>query len=100
MNNHKKIVIEIDNLTEAQIIAINDMLATWQWLGGVGSSRWTSFYADGDGDFRPKILVDGKQPDTTPLLQRSEVWNENQEYRIDFDIISQKINNIHDKEVR
>ena len=55
--------IEIDNLTEAQAIALEDMLATWQWLGGNGASRWTAFYADGDGNFQPKITIDGRKPE-------------------------------------
>ena len=59
-----KLTIEIDNLTEPQALAIEDMLATWSSLGSRGSSRWTAFYADGDGDFRPKILVDGQKPNS------------------------------------
>ncbi len=31
------------------------MLKYMQHLGGVGSSRVVAFYADGDGDFRPKF---------------------------------------------
>jgi hypothetical protein len=31
------------------------MLKYMEQLGGLGGSREVSFYADGDGDFRPKI---------------------------------------------
>lgn len=31
------------------------MLGYMEQLGGLGSSRIVSFYADGDGDFRPKF---------------------------------------------
>jgi hypothetical protein len=31
------------------------MLKYMQYLGGVGSSRNVTFFADGDGDFRPKF---------------------------------------------
>lgn len=31
------------------------MLSYMQRLGGIGSSRKVCFYADGDGDFRPKF---------------------------------------------
>jgi hypothetical protein len=31
------------------------MLKYMERLGGIGSSREVSFYADGDGDFRPKF---------------------------------------------
>lgn len=58
----KKINIEIDNLTDAQAMAIEDMLKQWVYLGNIGASRWTAFFADGDGNFRPKILVNGQEP--------------------------------------
>lgn len=80
----KQITVTIDNITEIHQEAIEDFLATWQYLGNVGSSRWTSFYADGDGNFRPKILVDGKKPKFTEKLNRDELWELDQ-YKIDFD---------------
>jgi hypothetical protein len=55
-----KMTIEIDNITEAQARAIEDMLALWQHLGAQDGSRWTAFFADGNGGFRPEITVDGK----------------------------------------
>lgn len=82
--------IEIDNLTDAQVMAIEDMMATWQMLGGMGGSRWTSFYADGDGNFRPKITVDGAKAEFCDLVDRDKAW-EGDEYRIDFDEIAWKL---------
>jgi hypothetical protein len=38
------------------------MLKYIQGLGAVGSSRKVSFYADGDGDFRPKFEWDESLP--------------------------------------
>ena len=61
-----KMSIEIDNLTDAQVLAIEDMLAQWQYLGGIGGSRWVAFFADGDGNFHPKIQVDGRNPQKYP----------------------------------
>lgn len=97
----RKIVVEIDNLTEAQEVALNDLFATWQQLGGNGSSRWTAFYADGDGDFRPKITINGEKPKFTDLLPREQFWSEDQTialkfymgdaYKIDFDWIGWKL---------
>jgi hypothetical protein len=88
MKERREITIEIVNITEAQELAIRDFLAAWGYLGGVGSSRWTSFYADGDGDFRPKILVNGEKPQQ--YGSKSEIENRwrSDEYRIDFDEIS------------
>jgi len=66
------------------------MLATWQQLGSAGSSRWTSFFADGDGNFKPDILYNGHKPEKTELLEEEEVWDGNK-YKIDFDSIGWKI---------
>ena len=79
-----KITIEF-NLTEAQEIALEDMFAVWNILGGVGASRWTSFYADGDGDFHPQILINGKKPKrfVNPKTGKKN-W---EKYKIDYDEI-------------
>ena len=85
----KTINVEIENITDAQAIALEDMFRTWVNLGNLGSSRWTSFYADGDGNFRPKIKVDGKDAKFSDLIDeemRNKMWKEN-EYKIDFDMI-------------
>lgn len=48
------------------------MLKYMQLLGGVGASREIRFFADGDGDFRPKFEFD---IDIKPI----EVVNRNEE---------------------
>ena len=93
----KTINVEISNITEAQAIALEDMFSTWIYLGKIGSSKWTCFYADGDGNFRPKIEVDGNEAQFAPTKIisneiRKTLWN-NDEYRIDFDYIACKLNN-------
>ena len=46
------------------------MLEYMQYLGGEGSSRMVSFYADGDGDFRPKFKWNKKlQSDAEPVKE-------------------------------
>lgn len=67
-------MIEINNLTEAQAVALEDLLSTWMNLGSVGASRWTAFFADGDGNFRPDIKVDGKRPRKTQIIDTEECW--------------------------
>lgn len=91
-----KLNVEIDNLTEAQAIALEDMFKTWVYLGNTGSSRWTSFFADGDGDFRPKIKVNDRDAefaseDLISQADRKLMWKTN-EYRIDFDSIAWRLN--------
>jgi hypothetical protein len=91
----KTINIEISNITKAQAIALEDMFRTWVVLGKIGSSKWTSFYADGDGNFRPNIKVDGKYAEYSSLINeemRNKMW-EKGEYRIDYDMIGWKLNN-------
>lgn len=92
----KTINVEISNITEAQAIALEDMFRTWMSLASMGRSRWTCFYADGDGNFRPKIKVDGKDAEYAPdeIItdeMRKEIWDKD-EYRIDFDSIAWKLN--------
>ena len=88
--------VKLKNLTEAQAIALEDMFATWVELGNVGCSRWTSFYADGDGNFRPKVEVNGEEAKCAPdnIISKEErgsvLWKD-KEYKIDFDFVSYKL---------
>ena len=91
-----KTTIVIENLTESQLIALKEFLFQWQWLGGIGSSRWTAFFADGDGNFRPRITVDGVPPTQTELAggpagRWQSQFNEQDVYAIDFDSIAQAL---------
>jgi hypothetical protein len=91
--NKRTLTVVIENVTEAQEIALNDLFATWQYLGNIGASRDTTFFADGDGDFRPKITVNGEKARFTDLIPREEMWRGGRhgEYRIDFDWIGWKL---------
>ena len=81
--------IEIDNLTKPQEEAIKTMLRLWEYLGNVGYSRKVSFYADGDGNFNPKIFVDGKKPEFYKFKDGRAYPKENKQgYIIDFDDIA------------
>lgn len=83
--------IELTNLTEAQRIAIEDMLAYWQGTR-IGASRWMAFYADGDGNFRPRITVDGHEPRHQDRVDPNRFWTGGKpwsgEYRMDYDAIA------------
>ena len=89
---HQELNVRIKGLTVPQKEALEDMLATWMCLGSLGSSRWTSFFADGDGDFRPKITVKDKRglfsrrPKFTDRLERKKLWKSG-DYRIDYDAL-------------
>lgn len=51
----QKLVITLDNVGQADAIAIIKMFKYAQRLGNIGASRWCSFFADGDGSFHPKV---------------------------------------------
>ena len=97
----RTLTVVIENVTEAQEIALNDLFATWQQLGSWGSSRWTAFFADGDGDFRPKITVNGEKAKFTDLIDRKVMWSPDKvvagrysdggSYFIDYDWIGWKL---------
>jgi len=57
-----KLEITIDNLSESQAKAVEDLLAVWQWLGDEKMSIWTSYFADGALGFTPDIQVNGEPP--------------------------------------
>jgi len=84
--------IFIHNLTRAQAIAIEDMLAVWQQSGSLGCSRWTGFYSDGDGNFRPTCVVNGHVARHQQYVPADKFWTGGEpwrgEYRIDFDPIA------------
>lgn len=91
----KKLEIVIDNLTEAQAIAIEEMLAIWQSLGNIGSSRYVAFFADGDGNFHPQVKINGERPVHKseeilgyPVSERKMDYST---YWIDFDTIAWKL---------
>lgn len=58
-----KVNITIDNLTEAQAVAIEELLAGWQLIGDSNDiSIWTGFYCDGKKDWNPKIKFNRSKP--------------------------------------
>ena len=88
-------VIRISNLTKPQVEAIESLMAQWVSLGGLGGSRWTAFYADGDGNFRPRITVNGRKAQFTEKLNHKKLWVSADDlscgseiYAIDFDAIA------------
>lgn len=52
---YQKLVITLENVGQADAIALIKMFKYMEHLGRLGASRWCSFYADGDGAFRPKV---------------------------------------------
>ena len=95
MSDKFDVSVKIKGITLAQSLALEDLFATWQYLGNIGGSRWTAFYSDGDGDFRPTILYNNNKPrhKALDLLGKNDVFWKGNEYRIDFDAIAWKLHN-------
>jgi len=104
-----KMVITLENVLPADAIALKKMFEYMQYLGHVGSSRMCSFYADGDGSFRPEVKIE--YPIELPEVEQIDglvKWNEKEkkleggpyvhqgDFCIDPDSIAWKI--YHDEE--
>jgi hypothetical protein len=74
MAEYRKLTVEFETLTEAQALALEDMFALWNYMGSIGRSRWTAFFADGDGNFQPGIKVDGRKPQRCYLTDEPRRW--------------------------
>ena len=81
-NDDVSITITLDNLTEPQAIALIAMLENWETHSKWGSSRWVSFYVDGDGSFHPEIDidVDGEVLQSRTLKEVAEHPTDNFDY--------------------
>lgn len=101
MAEKRTMTVVIDGVTEAQEIALNDLFAIWQQGGGLGCSRWTCFFADGDGNFRPKITVNGEAAKHQKICDPAMFWTNKEpwrgEYRMDFDAIAWKLREQREK---
>ena len=55
--------VEIDNLTYDQYMALKALFYKMQMNGNVGHSESMTFFCDSDGNYRPKIKIDGQEID-------------------------------------
>ena len=61
-SKHHKVTIEIDNLTEAQAIAIEEYMAAWKFISEKKFFYWAAMAIDGFVDWAPNIKVNGHEP--------------------------------------
>lgn len=85
-----KINVEFNNITKAQAIALEDMFAEMVRLGKIGSSRWLNFLSDGDGNFRPEILINNKEVSKNNIFPKEHFWDKDV-YKMDYDAIAWQI---------
>ena len=90
MGERKEITIKMD-VTIPQGLALEAMFKYWNYLANIGSSRYISFYVDGDGNFKPncKISFNNSMPELTEELQNIAVVEEkNGARKYDFDPVA------------
>ena len=96
--NGHTLTVRFYGLTIPQKLALMDLFKLWEEMGGWGSSRWTAFYADGDGNFRPKVKVGFWRRKSKrcelglPMNKRFGVVSSKEVYRMDFDDIAWAMN--------
>ncbi|WP_135535347.1 hypothetical protein [Halostella pelagica] len=80
------LTVTIDHLNEPQAIALMSMFETWKTQAKWGTSRWVSFFVDGDGPFHPEIDldVDGDVIQSDELKDIAEVETN----KFDFDPVT------------
>lgn len=82
--------ITIENVSQADAIALMKMFKYMEYLGNIGSSRTCSFFADGDGSFRPKVSF--VYPEDLPEVPEIDGIDEKSgDFNIDSDSIAWKI---------
>lgn len=81
------LTVTFDHLNEPQAVALISMLETWEMHGKFGSSRWVSFFVDGDGPFHPEIEIDVDDDD---VIQSDELKDvaEIDTNKFDFDSVT------------
>ena len=55
------LTINFKDVSKAQAITLVKMAKIMEWCGQVGTSRNVTFFADGDGDFRPKVTYEATE---------------------------------------
>ena len=69
ISENKTFTIEV-TMRERWIPHFLGMLQSMERLGKLGGSRWVRFFADGDGDYRPKFTWEKTLPTPSPPLKQ------------------------------
>lgn len=79
-------------VTVPQRAALTAMFERWNALSSMGSSRRTSFFVDGDGNFHPKVTINGVKPKVSDEVARLALSRDTDGHRdYDFDTIAWKL---------
>lgn len=96
MDNSEKIKMKVEmEVTIPQALALQAMFKHWNRLGSWGSSRFISFFVDGDGNFRPNAswFFSERIPELTEELETAAIVEDdgNGNLKFDFDSIAWKL---------
>lgn len=111
MKERYRLLLQLDNLTDAQVIAFVKMINWIEACGKVGTSRWISFFADGDGDCRIRssynIYGNKELSDKLTNLIDNHTFNydfkldddysEHKDIKIDYDKYAWELNDIENE---
>lgn len=61
-DKRQSLTVEVGNLKTDHVAMLTELFAAMAYLGNVGSSRAITLFADGDGDFRPSVKLNGEEP--------------------------------------
>lgn len=92
-----KLTLTFDEISEAQAITLVKMAKIMEYCGNIGTSRNVTFFADGDGDFRPKVSYesDGELGfEKKPLEIDLNIWetmDKHSDFRLDYDSVAWQI---------
>lgn len=77
--------IKLKNIPTRDAVGLKLLFEHFQRLGELGASRWCSYFADGDGAFRPKVEFEfsSEIPETTTKGYERGEWV----FRLDSDHI-------------
>jgi hypothetical protein len=81
--------IRLDNISPSDAIGLIKMFKYMERLGNVGSSRYCSFFADGDGSFHPKVSF--VYPIELPEVSDVDGVQKDGSFKIDSDAIAWRI---------
>jgi hypothetical protein len=75
------LTITLENVNQADAIALKKMFEYAEYLGKIGSSRMCCFFADGDGSFRP--IVSFEYPEELPDVTEIDGFSGKNRYQLD-----------------
>jgi hypothetical protein len=83
------LIITLENVSPADAVALKKMFEYMQYLGKIGSSRMCSYFADGDGSFRPSVCF--TYPVELPEVPNITGIKPDGDFQIDSDAIAWEI---------